>query len=263
MGPGDKPLIGIPANALRDKPSADNRFERHWVQEQYIRAVIDGAGGVPVLLPALGEEIATSSIVERLDGLLFTGGRSNVEPHHYNGAPARANNMADPRRDATTLPLIRRAVDEGIPLLAICRGHQELNVALGGSLHQYVHELPGMNDHRAPRGETTDIRYAHAHSVRLTRGGLLARLAEAEEAEVNSLHGQAIDRLASGLAVEATAPDGLVEGVRVPDSPAFAVGVQWHPEWFIAEWGIGRDPFARALFAAFGEAARERGRRRA
>jgi putative glutamine amidotransferase len=262
MNSAAKPLIGIPANAKRIKPSADQRFEAHWVQEQYIRAVIDGAGGVPVLLPALGDETADSPLIERLDGLLFTGGRSNVEPHRYNGPAPRPETLNDPRRDATTLPLIRRAVDEGIPLLAICRGHQELNVALGGTLHQHVHEVPGKNDHRAPRGEATELRYAHSHTVRLTPGGLLARLAGAEQAKVNSLHGQAIDKLAPSLVVEAVAPDEIVEGVRVPDAPAFALGVQWHPEWFIAEWGVADDPFARAIFAAFGDAARERAQHR-
>jgi putative glutamine amidotransferase len=260
---GARPLIGIPANARREGNSGiDARIERHWVSEQYIRAVVDGAGAVPVLLPALGEELATSPTVERLDGLLFTGDRSNVEPRHYDGPPARPDTLQDPRRDATTLPLIRRAVDEGIPLLAICRGHQEFNVALGGTLHQHVHEVPGMADHRAPLGQPTEVRYAHAHAVHLVPGGLLERLAGAPEAQVNSLHGQAIERVAPGLAIEATAGDGVVESVRVPDSRAFALGVQWHPEWFVADWGVGRDPFAQAIFAAFGVAARERARRR-
>lgn len=263
MASGSRPLIGVPANAQRDKKRDDTRFDWHWVNEQYMRAVIDGAGGVPVILPALGDEIAEMSVIDRLDGLLLTGGRSNVEPRHYARELDRPDTLLDPRRDATTLPLIRHAVAGGVPLLAICRGHQELNVALGGSLHQHVHDLPGKRDHRAPRGETTEIRYAPAHPVALAAGGLLRDLAGDDEAQVNSLHGQAIDQVAPGLAVEATAPDGIVEAVRVAGAPAFAVGVQWHPEWFIAPWGVHRDRLALALFAAFGEAARKRAANRA
>lgn len=258
MALGPRPLIGLPANAQRDKKRGDARFDWHWVNEQYMRAVIDGAGGVPVMLPALGEEILDMTLLDRLDGLLFTGGRSNVEPRHYARELDRPDTLLDPRRDATTLPLIRRAIAGGVPLLAICRGHQELNVALGGTLHQNVHDLPGKQDHRAPHGDSTEIRYAPQHPVSLTAGGMLRDLAGTAEVQVNSLHGQAIDRPAAGLVVEATAPDGIIEAVRVDGAGSFALGVQWHPEWFIADWGIHRDPLAAAIFAAFGDAARQR-----
>ncbi|MBI3707589.1 MAG: gamma-glutamyl-gamma-aminobutyrate hydrolase family protein [Proteobacteria bacterium] len=246
------PLIGIPACV-----EADGKLAYHWVAEQYIRAVTDGAGGVPVLLPAIGAPADITNLVARLDGLLLSGSASNVEPQHYAGPPSRPGTRHDPARDATTLPLIRAALADGLPLIALCRGHQELNVALGGTLHQHVEELPGTRDHRAPRGLPTELRYAPAHDVNLVAGGLLARLAGAALAKVNSLHGQAIDRLAPGLIVEATSPDGVVEAVRVAEAKSFALGLQWHPEW-----SIGDNDFSRAIFAAFGDAARARAARR-
>jgi putative glutamine amidotransferase len=247
------PLIGVTA-CMRPI----ERHEFHAVAKQYVRAIVDGAGGLPLIVPALGETLEIAEIVARIDGLLLTGSPSNVEPRHYSGSPARRGTKQDRERDATTLPLIRRAIAAGVPVLGLCRGVQELNVALGGTLHQHVHELPGARDHRAPDSEDNDVRYAPVHSVHLASGGLLARLAGANEAEVNSLHAQAIDRLAPGLAVEATAPDGVIEAVRLTDGAdaragAFMLGVQWHPEWHIAN-----DRLSRAIFAAFGDAARAR-----
>jgi putative glutamine amidotransferase len=161
--------------------------------------------------------------------------------------------MHDRARDATTLPLIRRAIDAGLPLIALCRGHQELNVALGGTLHQHVHELPGRANHRAPADLPNAQRYAPSHPVTLTPGGMLAGLAGGQRAMVNSLHAQAIDRLAPGLAVEAISDDGVIEAVRVVDAADFALGVQWHPEW-----SADSDSFSRAIFAAFQEALHRR-----
>jgi putative glutamine amidotransferase len=220
----------------------------HWVGEKYILAVSDAAGALPLLLPALGERLDAADVVARLDGLLLTGSRSNVEPHHYEGGPSAPGTLHDAPRDELTLPLIRAAVAAAVPILAICRGIQELNVALGGTLHQRIHELEGRLDHRAPEG-TADTRYAHrAHRVTLAPGGMLERLAGASEVTVNSLHSQGIDRLTPALAVEATAPDGQIEAVRHADAP-FVVGVQWHPEYRVLE-----NEFSRALFATFGAA---------
>ncbi|MBF0394998.1 MAG: gamma-glutamyl-gamma-aminobutyrate hydrolase family protein, partial [Alphaproteobacteria bacterium] len=157
----------------------------------------------------------------------------------------------------TTLPLARAALAAGVPLLAICRGIQELNVALGGSLHARVHAVPGFDDHRSDPSRDLDSQFGPAHRVFLTPGGLLAKLAEATSAEVNSLHGQGIDRLAPGLIVEARAPDGLVEAVRVEDASAFALAVQWHPEW-----NFRSNPLSAAIFRAFGAAASARAMRR-
>jgi putative glutamine amidotransferase len=222
----------------------------HWVGEKYVLAVSGAVGGLPLLVPALGEHIAAGTLIDRLDGLLLTGSRSNVEPRHYGGVPSAPDTAHDPQRDAMTLPLIRAAVAADLPILAICRGLQELNVALGGTLHQRVHEVEGRLDHRAPEGDVAR-RYAHeAHAVALTSGGVLERLAGDRTLAVNSLHSQGIDRLAPPLAVEAVAPDGQIEAVRHQNA-GFVFGVQWHPEYRFAD-----NPFSRALFAAFGDACR-------
>lgn len=246
------PLIGVSACVIAQ------RHDFHAAADQYLRAVATGAGGIPVILPSLGAALDLDALIARLDGLVLTGSPSNVEPDRYGGPAPRPDTMLDKRRDATTLPLVARALDAGVPVLAICRGHQELNVALGGSLHQHVHELPGRAEHRAPSDKPMAERYAVAHEVALSAGGQLAALVDgAKLAHVNSLHAQAIDRLAPGLAVEAVAPDGTIEAVRVVNARRFAIGVQWHPEWMIAT-----DPLASALFQSFGDAARDRARRR-
>ena len=190
-------------------------------------------------------------LLGRLDGLMFTGSASNVEPHHYSGPPSAPGTLHDPARDATTLPLIRKAVAAGIPVLGICRGFQEMNVAFGGTLHQKVHELEGRFDHREDVNQELDVQYGPAHEVSLTPDGLLRGLSGQDRITVNSLHAQGIDRLGDGLSIEATAPDGLVEAFRVQRARAFALAVQWHPEWKVMS-----NPFSRALFAAFGSAAR-------
>jgi putative glutamine amidotransferase len=228
----------------------------HWVGEKYVIAVSDAAVAVPLLIPALGDRLEAESVVQRIDGLLLTGSRSNVEPHHYAGPPSAEGTLHDPARDALTLPLIRAAIAADMPVLAICRGIQELNVALGGTLHQRLHEVEGRLDHRAPEGDMA-TRYAHkAHPVTFAAGGVLERLAGARELVVNSLHSQGIDRLAPGLVVEASAPDGQIEAVR-HERARFVIGVQWHPEYAVMQHAFGR-----ALFAAFGEACRAYARSR-
>lgn len=252
--PTPPPLIGI-TSCL--KPRDELHF--HSVGEKYVDAVVVGAGGIPVLIPAIGARLDPDGLLERIDGLLVTGSPSNVDPVHYGGPPPREGNLADPARDATTLPLIRRALARGVPLLAICRGLQELNVALGGSLHQHVHEVGGRFDHRSDKTKPTPERYGLAHPIRLTPGGRLQAVLEGpDEITVNSLHGQGIDRLAEGLAVEAVAADGTIEAVSVPAAPGWALAVQWHPEWQVVE-----NPFSRRLFAAFGAAARHQAARHA
>jgi putative glutamine amidotransferase len=238
------PLIGIPT-CFR---STDDRAF-HSVNERYPNAVVDAVGGLPVLIPAIGSRIDCAALLDRLDGLLLTGSPSNVEPSHYGGPPSREGTLHDPDRDATTLPLIREAVRRNLPILAICRGIQELNVALGGTLHQRLFEMPERIHHRRRRGPMTlDERYGPAHSVALVEGGLLRRLAGIAELMVNSLHSQGIDRPAPDLLVEATAPDGQIEAVSLP-AARFVVGVQWHPEYKPLQ-----NPFSRALFAAFSQA---------
>jgi putative glutamine amidotransferase len=182
----------------------------------------------------------------QVDGLLFTGAPSNVAPVHY-GQTARPGTELDEIRDATSLPLLRAATQSGKPVLAICRGFQELNVALGGSLYQHVHEIPGRLDHREPANVSREIEYAPAHGVTIVPDGLLARLSGLTQGKVNSLHHQGIDRLAPGLKAEAHAPDGQIEAVSHPGAYAFLLGVQWHPEWRFAQ-----DPLSLAIFQGFG-----------
>src|SRR4029077_2851121 len=220
------PFVGIPT-CFRTV----NERVFHGVNDRYPSALIDAAGCLPVLIPAVGSKIDVCQMLDRLDGLLLTGSPSNVHPSHYGAEPSHPEIVHDPERDATTLPLIREAIRRDLPLLAICRGIQELNVALGGTLHQRVHEMPERFNRRRRKGPMTlDERYGPAHSVALTAEGFLARLAGADEIMVNSLHGQGIDRPAPGLLVEAVAPDGQIEGVSLPGA-RFVVGVQWHPEY--------------------------------
>jgi putative glutamine amidotransferase len=225
----------------------------HMAGEKYAQAVIEAAGAAPLLIPALAEELRFDELLDRLDGLLFTGSVSNVEPHHYQGAPSAPGTLHDPARDATTLPLIRKAVEVGVPVFGICRGFQEMNVAFGGTLHQRVHEVPGHLDHRDDESQPLEVQYGPAHEVALEPGGLLRTLSSADRVRVNSLHSQGIERLGSALSVEARAPDGLIEAFRVTRASGFALAVQWHPEWQVMS-----NPFSRALFAAFGAAAVER-----
>lgn len=222
----------------------------HMVGEKYARAVMEAAGAAPLLIPALAEELRFDELLERLDGLLFTGSPSNVEPHRYQGPPSAPGTLHDPARDATTLPLIRKAVDAGVPVFGICRGFQEMNVAFGGTLHQKVHEVQGFLDHRDDDTQPLEVQYGAAHDVTLVPGGVLRSLATSDRVRVNSLHSQGIERLGSELAVEARAPDGLIEAFRVPRARHFAIAVQWHPEWQVMT-----NTFSRALFAAFGAAA--------
>ena len=165
--------------------------------------------------------------------------------------------MLDEVRDSLTLALVRACVAQAVPLLGICRGFQEINVALGGSLHQQVHALPGHLDHRESPDGSYDQQYGPSHAVRFAAGSAFARWAGAEQARVNSVHGQGVDRLAQGLRALGHAPDGLVEAFEVQGARAFAYAVQWHPEW-----KAGENPFYAAIFQAFGEACRARQQQR-
>lgn len=240
------PLIGIPAcvRLHHERPVFS-------VVERYPSAVVDVVGGLPVMIPPLGPKLDIAALLDSLDGLLLTGSPTNVEPAQYGGPPSREGTLHDPDRDATTLPLIREAVRRDMPVLAICLGIQELNVALGGTLHQRLFDMPERVHHRRRRGEMTlDERYGPAHPVALTPDGFFAGLAGCTEIMVNSLHGQGIDRPAPKLRIEAVAPDGQIEAVKLPGA-RFVVGVQWHPEYKALE-----NPFSCKLFRAFGEACR-------
>jgi len=247
-----RPLIGVTACARLD-PTSDHPRLSYRVVEKYISAVVL-FGGTPVIVPPIPESTA---LLGRLDGLLLTGSASNIDPKHYNG-PADPAAVRDSHRDNLVLPLIPRVIDAGIPLLGLCRGHQEINVALGGSLTAAVHRLPGRIDHRAHPDLDDDQQYGTAHPVRLTPGGLLQRLAASDHAVVNSLHGEAIDRLAPGLIVEAVADDATIEAVRLNTATQFVLGVQWHPEHPVARnW-----PLSKAIFTTFIAAAIDHARMR-
>jgi len=242
-----KPLIGVPSDRRIVEP-----HPFHMVGEKYVVAVRDGAEAIPFIIPALGNSVDADSILSKIDGLMLTGSPSNVEPHHYDGQPSRPGTLHDPHRDETTLRLVDRALETGVPLFAICRGYQELNVVLGGTLHQHVEEQPGYHDHRENPDDPLDAQYGPSHDVHLVEGGLLNRLAGCDTVKVNSLHSQGVARLADGVTVEAVADDGLIESFVVDGANSFALAVQWHPEWKVAE-----NVFSMAIFKAFGDACRE------
>jgi putative glutamine amidotransferase len=246
--PRSKPLIGIPADRRILGP-----HPFHCVGEKYIAAVAQAAEAIPVLIPSLGEAADLDAILASVDGILLTGSPSNVEPLRYAGPPSDPDTLHDPHRDATTLPMIPRVIAAGMPLFAVCRGFQEMNVAFGGTLWQKVQDVPGMRDHREDKEQPLDVQYAPAHEVELVRGGFLHGLAGTDRVRVNSLHAQGVQTLGRDLEVEARAPDGLIEAFRVRNAPGFALAVQWHPEWQVL-----MNPFSHAMFAAFGDAARAR-----
>jgi putative glutamine amidotransferase len=221
----------------------------HTVGEKYLTALIEGSGVYPLSYPALGPALPVEALLDHVDGVLFTGSPSNIAVEHYDGDPDRDDSPQDPGRDAITLPLVRAALARDIPLFAICRGFQELNVALGGTLHTRVHELPGKMDHRGADGSYDEI-YKPAHKLQLEAGSTFAKILGAPEITINSVHWQAIDRLGSGLVVEGRAPDGVIEAVRVPGK-RFALGVQWHPEYRCTD-----NADSMKLFRAFGDAVR-------
>ena len=243
-----KPLVGI---SCCTKLFGTFGMANHAASDTYIRATEQVVGAVPVLLPASRTACDIPTLLSRLDGIILTGSRSNVHPSLYDGPPHAEGTPEDPARDGVTLPLIREAIRHGVPLLAICRGMQELNVALGGSLHQRIQDVPGRMDHSTPMQANGRVRTGKAHAVAVAPGSWLHRVAGATTIAINSLHNQGVDRLAPGLIVEGKAPDGTVEAVRVATAPGFAVGVQWHPEY---DWMT--DAVSRAILASFGDAVR-------
>lgn len=242
-----RPVIGVPAcrRILDPHPF-------HIVGEKYLQALIDGADALPLIIPVLAEHLDIEEILTQVDGVFLTGSPSNVDPRHYAGKPSEPGTLHDPDRDAATLPLTRRALKAGVPLLAVCRGYQEVTVALGGTLHQKVHEVPGYHLHKENPDDPLEVQYAPSHAVNLVEGGVLHRLAGATNVMVNSLHSQGVAKLPDGVTVEAVADDGLIEAFSVDSVPGFAVGVQWHPEW-----QVRKNEFSMAIFKAFGDACRE------
>lgn len=241
------PLIGIICDR---RQVADERFF-HMASQQYIDATIRGAQGLPLLIPAFAEQLPVTQILNNVDGIIFTGSPSNVDPKFYGGKPL-ANDTQDLARDETTLPLLRAAAEAGTPILGICRGFQEMNVAFGGTLLQEVHFTPGKLDHRG-LGNTVTEKYEHiSHQIAFTEQGLLQQWTGMTAIEVNSLHHQGVRTLAPNLKIEATAPDGLVEAFSMPKAPGFVFGAQWHPEWNCEQHAV-----SMAIFKAFGDACRK------
>lgn len=242
-----QPLVAISTDVRQFE-----NYTWHAAPQQYLEAAISVAGVLPVLVPSFGERLDFDELLSSVDGVLLTGSKSNVHPSYYGGDASEANGPYDEARDATTLPLIRKAIKRGVPLLAICRGIQEMNVALGGSLATEIQEREGMLDHRAPVSDNQDERFAIRQAVSIKPGSCLAQVFGAGEIMVNSVHRQAIEQLGTTLQVEAVAEDGTVEAVSVRDAPAFAVGVQWHPEYWVKS-----DSASAKIFRAFGDAVRD------
>lgn len=243
-----KPIVAVSSDrrVLDPHPS-------HIAGEKYLRALIDGAGTLPLAVPSLADDIDIEGLLNRVDGVMLTGSYSNVEPRLYGAEPSDHPGFHDPARDAMTLPLALRALEMAVPLLAVCRGHQELNVALGGTLHQNLDKVSGYHDHLENKDDPLELQYGPSHPVTLMDGGLLRRLVDADSQMVNSLHAQGIAKLADGVSVEAVADDGLIEAFTVDTAMGFNLSVQWHPEWRATE-----NEFSMAIFGAFGDACRAR-----
>jgi putative glutamine amidotransferase len=242
----DPILVAVPADVREFE-----NYRWHATPDTYLKALTRVAGAIPVIVPALAEEFDVGALLSRVDGLMMTGSASNVHPDRYGVPPSRAHEPFDPERDRLTEALIAGALERGLPLLCVCRGHQELNVALGGTLATEIQEGEGRMDHRALPNKEQRERFAIRHPVSVAPDGKLAAIVGTADIPVNSLHRQAIDRLAPGLAVEATAADGTIEAVSVDGAKGFALGVQWHPEYWAET-----DAASAAIFHAFAAACR-------
>ena len=240
------PIVAVPAD-IREFEG----YRWHASPAQYLEAALHGAGVIPMIVPAFSDGMNVGDVLSRVDGVLISGSRTNVHPALYGHDETEQHGPFDHDRDATSLALIRGAIDRGIPLLAICRGIQELNVALGGTLATEIQTLPERMDHRKPDGDDHDVSFSLRHPVQVREGSCLAGIVGAGPVKVNSLHRQAISDLAPSLAVEAVADDGTVEAVSVIGSRGFAIGVQWHPEYWVKS-----DAPSAALFRGFGDAVR-------
>lgn len=243
---GQRPVVGIIGNSYLINGS----YPSHSAGTMNTAAVSEVAGCLPLIIPSDPRYVSVEELLDLCDGFLLTGGRPNVHPSEYGEEETPAHGAFDRCRDAITLPLIRACVDRGQPFLGICRGFQEVNVALGGTLHPEIRELPGRMNHRMPPDCALEDCFALRHAVTFTEGGVFHRLMGAPEVMTNSLHGQGIARPGPRIVIDGYAPDGTPEAIYVKDAPGFTLSVQWHPEW-----NAGNDPVSRPLFQAFGRAA--------
>jgi len=248
------PLIGVPTSIMK---IPGTNFTSHVSGQRYITSVNNFSKCIAIQIPSMGINYDYTDFLERFDGILLTGGRANIEPHNYGGLPFPADEPIDPDRDGTVLQIIPVCINAGIPLLGICRGLQEINVAMGGSLHYRINQMPGKNDHRMPRGDdvTEEDIFELRHSVALTPNDLFHKMVTKDKILVNSLHGQGIDRLGDGLIVQAVSDDNVIEGITIKDHPNFAAAVQWHTEFHPER---EEHTLSRKLYEAFGSAAKNR-----
>lgn len=246
------PIIGVSADL---KNTEGQPF--HAVGDKYLQAIVQAAQAAPLIIPALAE-LDIAQLVKQLDGVFLTGSLSNMHPSHYGVTATIEHEPFDPARDQLTLRLIEQALAQDIPLFAVCRGFQELNVALGGTLHPAIHKLPGKLDHRVPKSDDMAVKYGIQHSIRFAPESQFAQILDTTGIEVNSLHRQGIDQLAPDLIAEGWAPDDQIEAVRVKSAQGFALGVQWHPEYQACDNSV-----SLKLFQAFGRAAQIRANERA
>ncbi len=243
-----RPKVGIIGNSYL----INDEYPAHAGGTMDSEAVAEVAGCMPLLIPSDPRFLSVEELLESFDGFLLTGGRPNVHPNEYGEAETDAHGAFDRARDAIALPLVRACVERGQPFLGICRGFQEVNVAMGGTLYPEIRDLPGRMNHRMPPDGTLEEKFAMRHIVELTEGGVFHRLFGAAEVMTNSLHGQGIKAPGSRIVIDGTAPDGTPEAIYVKDAPGFTLAVQWHPEWDAAN-----DPVSRPLFTAFGDAVRD------
>lgn len=242
-----RPVVGIIGNSHL----INDQYAVHAGGEMNSSAVANVSGCVPLIIPSDPSLITVDEILELCDGVLFTGGRPNVHPEEYGEEETEAHGTFDRARDRLALPLIQALVDRGQPMLAICRGFQEVNVAMGGTLYPEIRDLPGRDNHRMPPDGTLEEKFALRHAVELTDGGPFHRVLGARNVMTNTLHGQGINRPGDRVVIDGTAPDGTPEAIYIHDAPGFTLSVQWHPEW-----NAENDPVSRPLFSAFGEACR-------
>lgn len=241
-----RPVVGIIGNMNLLNES----YPVHAGGTMNSQAVAEVSGCMPLIIPSDPRFVSVSELLDLCDGFLLTGGRPNVHPSEYGEDETPAHGAFDRCRDAIALPLVRACVERGQPFLGICRGFQEVNVAMGGTLYPEIRDLPGRMNHRMPPDGTIEEKFALRHKVRFTPGGVFSRLMGADEVMTNTLHGQGIKTPGSRVAIDGIAPDGTPEAIYIKDAPGFTLSVQWHPEYRAAE-----DPVSRPLFQAFGRAA--------
>ncbi len=246
-----RPVVGVIGN----HHLIENRFACQLVGERNLWSLAQVCGALPLTFAGCPEITDMESLLATVDGIVLTGARANVHPSRFGMAEDPAHEPYDARRDSLALALVEACVDRGVPLLAICRGFQEMAVAYGSTLHPEIRELPGRMNHRMPRlpnGEIhpdQEVVFADRHEVRLVPGGAFARIMGRDLIRVNSLHGQGIMQAGPRVVVEGVAEDETIEAIRVDGAKGFALGVQWH-----AEYDPQTNPVNRALFEAFGQA---------